>query len=1223
MNRITKLINRLDKWLEPLNELSQDENFRGELLLAVGLKEPKSPQKKEQAKKKLFFLLDLLNKLRKKLGLDKSDIPNVSNIIALGAVLGEVYLVFKAVKELLDSYDVIGEEEEDLPGEDREQATANAIRALSRLLSITLLKKEAPKVAAWAEAAGIFSDEWTVAKRALDLLLFPILKLGNVLIETDDDFLRPEGDFREDDQQRLMKGVFLELTLLFMLWLGGKLEDVGEFLFNFGYEVPPDQDPFPHSARVANRVLQLQFIPGDAFESNRVLGEVSDSILSLVTIPVMPPNAGPDAEPLGYQYALKFELSAVNIGSDDDSEPGLAAGPFLFRIPLGVSGGIFWGHDTDLRFFTGERFGLSTLLEMVVPPSKKPEPDKDDQAPDKEPPDSVQEGEISLRLTPKLVPTGDGPKDDLEMRFEMRDFSLTISGDGRDGFLQKILPDGAAVIRASWSLAYSPLRDEWTFEGLDERDGLFFGFKVDKSIFGKLHISRLYVGLRPYMEQKGEVKKLRGAVAEASAAMDLTLGPFQMYVDRLGLNLRLSFPEKADGNLGAADLDIGLQPPKGIGFLVKAKIVTGGGFLSIDPENHQYYGAAELTVDLAKQDLSIKAVAVILTRMPDGSKGFSFLLLASLELDPGWDIGGWFKIKGLGLVVGWDRALDVDQFILAVRDDRFDSILFPKNPVANAPAIVKAMNSLFPPAVDHFAFGLTARLAWGTTKLVDLKLGLLIEVRSNPAKFNKLALAGVLRVTVETGKIKILRLQINFLVLLDLGRKMFSLDAAIYDSRFLAFELQGDMFVRYRWGDDPIWFVSVGGWHPEFTVPGGLSLPPNPKRVMVPLLAKDNPTLKLSFYVAAAPCAFMVGGAIDFKWKYSKFRLEAGLSVDALAEKKEGNWQYIFLFEAKLGVFWGDNRLLGADVRGKLSGPHPWHLVGSASFEIWIFEYNPDFDEYWGEELETVQQYIAVLPLLSQALRDSRNWQAIMPDGRSRHVHFRNTEKDRPTEAQADQKDNPLLADPLSRLEVTQQVVPLGLRVDKVGDQRPSDFRRYELRPAALNGEGGFTERDVEEFFVPGMFLDLDDAEKLSRKSFEKMKSGKGFGDDVNLRTGVLRAVEPDYEDYFRDPLAAPPDEQPKKKIPADRFNQWLGNNSIARSPEGRKATARMEIAQRRVVAKAETFVLVDVRSGKKIEEVAPQKNSVGAYDELWKLEKTNPLRQLMVLRESELASSG
>ena len=490
MNFITKLINRLDEWLEPLHKLSQDEKFRGEMLLAVGLKEPEEPEKKEETKKKLFFLLELLNKLRKLLGLDKSDIPNVKNIIALAVILAEMYAVFKAIRDFLDSCDVIGQEEEDLPGESKEAATLNAIRALCRLLTITLLKKKAPKVAAIAEGVGIFADESAVTRRALDLLLFPPAKL---LASADDwfnpDYFRPEGDFRDDDHQRFMKGIFLDLTLLSLTWLNGKLGDKGKLLFNFGYEVPPDLDAFPHAALVANRAMQVQFVPGDAFESHRVLGELSDAIISLVTIPVMPAGDGPDNEPLGYQYALKLELSALDIGTDEEGKP---VGPFLLRIPVGVSGGIIWGHDTDLSYFTSDRFGLSTLLEMVIPPSKEPEPTGDTDQ--NEPPDSVREGEVSLRIMPKLVPVGEEQKDDLEIRLEMRDFSLGISGDGRDGFLQKILPAGTAMIRATWSLVYSPLRDEWTFEGLDERNGLFFSFKVDKPLFGKLNVSQLYMG---------------------------------------------------------------------------------------------------------------------------------------------------------------------------------------------------------------------------------------------------------------------------------------------------------------------------------------------------------------------------------------------------------------------------------------------------------------------------------------------------------------------------------------------------------------------------------------------------------------------------------------------------------------------------------------------------------------------------------------------------------
>ena len=97
MNWITKLINHIDAWLAPLGELAKDENFRGEVLAAAGAKEKPGPEDKAKTQEKLNIVLRILDALRKKLGLDKSDVPNVSNIAGLIVVLQELYLVSEAV----------------------------------------------------------------------------------------------------------------------------------------------------------------------------------------------------------------------------------------------------------------------------------------------------------------------------------------------------------------------------------------------------------------------------------------------------------------------------------------------------------------------------------------------------------------------------------------------------------------------------------------------------------------------------------------------------------------------------------------------------------------------------------------------------------------------------------------------------------------------------------------------------------------------------------------------------------------------------------------------------------------------------------------------------------------------------------------------------------------------------------------------------------------------
>ncbi len=112
MNRITKFINNIDEALAPLGELVKDENFKGEMLMEAGMKEKQDAASKAKTKEKLNFVLEKLDALRKKLGLDKTDVPNVSNIVGLAIVLQELFLVWKAIHEMLKTCDIIGNEDQ-------------------------------------------------------------------------------------------------------------------------------------------------------------------------------------------------------------------------------------------------------------------------------------------------------------------------------------------------------------------------------------------------------------------------------------------------------------------------------------------------------------------------------------------------------------------------------------------------------------------------------------------------------------------------------------------------------------------------------------------------------------------------------------------------------------------------------------------------------------------------------------------------------------------------------------------------------------------------------------------------------------------------------------------------------------------------------------------------------------------------------------------------------
>ena len=91
--------------------------------------------------------------------------------------------------------------------------------------------------------------------------------------------------------------------------------------------------------------------------------------------------------------------------------------------------------------------------------------------------------------------------------------------------------------------------------------------------------------------------------------------------DRIGLTLAFAFHR---GNLGPLDLQISFKPPNGLGMSLDAGLVSGGGYLFIDQQRHRYAGVLECSI---ADIIQVKIIGVLDTVLPDGSNGFSLLLV--------------------------------------------------------------------------------------------------------------------------------------------------------------------------------------------------------------------------------------------------------------------------------------------------------------------------------------------------------------------------------------------------------------------------------------------------------------------------------------------------------------------------------------------------------------------------------------------------------------------
>ena len=83
----------------------------------------------------------------------------------------------------------------------------------------------------------------------------------------------------------------------------------------------------------------------------------------------------------------------------------------------------------------------------------------------------------------------------------------------------------------------------------------------------------------------------------------------------------------------------------------------------------------------------------------------------------------------------------------------------------------------------------------------------------------RLVILGVVRGILPDERAAILRLQVNFLGVIDFEQERFSFDASLFDSKLLAFTLTGDMAMRLYWGANANFLLTVGGFHPAYQPP--------------------------------------------------------------------------------------------------------------------------------------------------------------------------------------------------------------------------------------------------------------------------------------------------------------------------------------------------------------------------------------------------------------------
>ncbi|MEM6269774.1 MAG: DUF6603 domain-containing protein [Bacteroidota bacterium] len=717
-----------------------------------------------------------------------------------------------------------------------------------------------------------------------------------------------------------------------------------------------------------------------------------------------------------------------------------------------------------------------------------------------------------------------------------------MPGEG-DGFLQKIMGEDPIEVKAQGQITWS------SKSGLGFNGNIGFSFNIP-----------LNLNLGPILFKDLVIK---GAAGSGTSKIDmgvgavLKLGPFTATVQEIGASMKLK--EKTAGSdsgiFGNMDLEWGFKPPTGIGLALDSDAIKGGGFLSFEYDEERYVGMIELSI---KDKISVTAIGLLTTRMPDGSKGFSLLLLITAQFPP-LQLGFGFTLSGVGGLIGVNRTMVLDALRDGVRTGALESILFPTDVVENANQIINDLRTIFPPQEGRFAFGPMGKIGWGTPTLIDMEVGLLIELPS-PVR---IALLGIIRAILPDEDAALVKIQVAFLGTIDFEKKYITFDASIFDSRLLTFTLEGDMVVRIKWGDNSNFIFSVGGFHPDYKKP---PLPvPQMRRLTINLINKKKLKLTCKSYMAVTSNTVQFGSRIDL-WADAplKFTVSGHAAFDALFQFDP--FYFKISFSAGLAVKWKSKSLASVSLSAIVEGPTPWHVQGKVKLKFGPFKITFKINETWGQQKDTTLPDVNVMPKVKEALENKANWLAGPAGTTDKLVVLRDLEGLPPTD---------VVAHPDSVMGVMQKVVPLRTTITQFSNQKPADYDNFDLE--MLDGDGNpFTEDYLKEEFAPASYFTLNEDQKLSRPSFEKYDAGIQVRGTSDWYGSFFRERELAYERIVMDSRYVPQYATLAVHQPTEsQFNAWIRNGSAAQAKMGSKNVKISPLAPGQVSLATDSFSIV------------------------------------------------
>lgn len=889
--------------------------------------------------------------------------------------------------------------------------------------------------------------------------------------------------------------------------------------------------------------LRAMGVPGGLYTQTetvkKALGNTTPD-LPEVRVPVYSNGYYPDA------YA-QFGLNISTADATADKKKGLALIPFF----MGVAQAKFdISEGWESTFSTS--LAIDAAVGLVIRPPFTLEAFQNVFT-DKPTPENIGAMELALTTAQKKDATGNvpeiyifGDKDhshislkeisntfyaklsasrkDFGVELDVKQINILIDTSEGDSFLNSLLP--AEGIKASFGVGV----------GFSMLNGIYFkgssGIEILLPVhiqLGPVDIQNILIAIKP---NNGKIPVDIGATVKGN------LGPLVVVVENIGITSEISFPENGQGNMGPLDMKLGFKAPNGVGLSVDAGIVKGGGYLFLDFDKGLYAGAMQLSV---QGFLTLNAIGLVSTRMPDGSDGFSMLVIVTAEFMPAFQLGFGFTLIGVGGLLGLNRTVLVDPLREGVQTGTINNILFPTDVIANAPRLISDLQEIFPPQNGSFLVGPMAKIGWGTPTLISLSLGVIVQL---PDPF--IAILGVLKLILPTEEAPVVKVQVNFLGTIDLSEKLIAFDASLFDSTIAyILTLEGDMILRLKWGNQPDFILSVGGFHPDYTPTMDV---PAMDRLTISILDEDNAKLQFFLYFALTSNTAQFGARVYGYFGFTGFHIEGDIGFDALFQFSP------FMFRAygwglfTIDTFLGDGHI---GIEAWLRGPSPWYAYVIGTVSLFGQDWDADFELEWGEERPDSLPEIAIKEKFIAEFNKAEVWTAgELPVGRQQLVSIITPEAYEPNPPQAPPggqlPETPVRIHPFGSLTIAQKLVPLNFQMDLFGNQEISDVHKMSIQSVAI-GTQTATISSVQDFFAIAQYKKLSDTQKLSRPSFERFNNGVKAvfaHDNADFVPGNAVRQSLEYEQIYIDKEAV---QQKAKGIVVDKLFVDMLNRSASK----------------------------------------------------------------------------